>query len=141
MLRSRVVLVNLGTPDRPDADSVSRFLAEFLTDPQVIDLPRWLWRPILERMVLRSRPARVAELYESIWHGSPCGDVCPGEGCSPLDCGTRRLAQSLQTRLGPEVEVTWAYRYGARSIAAALAAAERDEVDQIVVVPLFPQRT
>ena len=139
--RANVVLVNLGTPERPDADAVRVFLAEFLADPQVIDLPRWLWRPVLKRMILRSRPARVAEMYKSIWHRNPCDGYCPADGCSPLECGTRRLARALQLMLGTDVEVDWAYRYGTRSIATALTAAERDGVDEIVVVPLFPQRT
>lgn len=141
MSPARVVLVNLGTPERSDADAVRTFLAEFLADPQVVDWPRWLWRPILDHMVLRSRPARVAQMYESIWYETPCGDVCPGDGCSPLECGTRRLGRSLQLTLGPDVEVDWAYRYGARSIASALTAADHDGADEIVVVPLFPQRT
>lgn len=136
-----VLLVNLGTPDRPEPDSVRAFLSEFLTDPLVVDLPGWLWRPILHGMVLRSRPAKVARLYESIWYRQPCGDLCPGTGCSPLSCGTRRVAAALREELGTGFRVDWAYRYGRRSIRSALSQVAAQEADRIFVVPLFPQRT
>lgn len=136
-----VLLVNLGTPDSPEPHSVRAFLSEFLTDPLVVDLPGWLWRPILHGMVLRSRPAKVARLYESIWYRQPCGDVCPGAGCSPLSCGTRRVAAALRQELGSGFRVDWAYRYGQRSIRRALSQVAVQEADRIFVVPLFPQRT
>jgi len=66
MSRRLLLIVNLGTPDAPSPEAVHRFLLEFLSDPGVIDLPRWLWQPILRNMVLRSRPRKVAELYRSI---------------------------------------------------------------------------
>ncbi|MBI1810005.1 MAG: ferrochelatase, partial [Gemmatimonadetes bacterium] len=71
--RPHLLLVNLGTPQAATADSVREFLDEFLSDPAVVDLPSWFWRPVLRLFVLRSRPARVAEAYESIWspEGSP----------------------------------------------------------------------
>lgn len=136
---THVLLVNLGTPDRPDELAVREFLEEFLSDPMVIDLPRWLWQPILRKMVLRSRPRRVAELYRSIWYQEACGPVCPADGCSPLTCGTRRMASSLQEALGERAKVDWAFRYGARSIENGLASAR--EAARVLVVPLFPQRT
>ncbi len=141
MASTTVLLVNLGTPIAPTAEAVRTFLQEFLSDPLVIDLPRWLWQPILRRMVLRSRPQRVAELYESIWYRTPCGPVCPGGGCSPLECGTRRLAAAVGQRLDASYRVDWAYRYGERSIRRGLQAAIDAGADSILVVPLFPQRT
>ncbi|HPW05100.1 MAG TPA: ferrochelatase, partial [Dokdonella sp.] len=68
-----VVLVNLGTPDAPDAASVRRYLSDFLSDPRVVEQPRWLWWLILHGFVLRVRPARSARAYQSIWtaDGSP----------------------------------------------------------------------
>lgn len=136
---AHVLLVNLGTPQEPEEESVREFLLEFLSDPQVIDYPGWFWQPILRGMVLRSRPREVAELYRSIWYERPCGKICPGGGCSPLDCGSRRIAAALRERLGPEYDVDWAYRYGPRSIERGLAAF--DDGAPVVVVPLFPQRT
>lgn len=119
-----VLLVNLGTAAAPTPEAVREFLHEFLSDPLVVDYPAWLWRPILRR-ILRSRPAKVAELYRSIWHD---------EG-SPLDRGTRRIAASLAEATGREVAV--AYRYGAPSLRGALERVPRGTL----VVPLFPQRT
>jgi ferrochelatase len=122
---SSVVLVNLGTAEAPEPEAVRRFLAEFLSDPMVVDYPRWLWKPILAR-ILRSRPERVAEQYRSIW-----------EDGSPLDRGTRRIARALAASLGEGVEVSFAYRYGEPSLAGVLGKAGGGRL----VVPLFPQRT
>jgi protoporphyrin/coproporphyrin ferrochelatase len=119
-----VVLVNLGTTEAPEPEAVRRFLAEFLSDPMVVDYPRRLWKPILAR-ILRSRPERVAEQYRSIWH----------EDGSPLESGTRRIATALSELLGEETAVSVAYRYGEPSLASAL------EAGGGVVIPLFPQRT
>src|ERR1043166_5661884 len=71
--RTAVLLVNLGTPDAPTPAAVRRYLAEFLSDPLVIDTPRWLWLPILYGVILRVRPRRSAQAYASIWtdRGSP----------------------------------------------------------------------
>lgn len=123
-LRSSVVLVNLGTTTAPEPEAVRRFLDEFLSDPMVVDYPRWLWKPILAR-ILRSRPERVAEQYRSIWR----------EEGSPLETGTRRIAAELSTVLGVEFPVSVAYRYGKPSLASALDAPGG------LIVPLFPQRT
>lgn len=121
---SRVLLVNLGTTAAPEPAAVRAFLSEFLSDPLVVDYPRWLWAPILRR-ILRSRPERVAAMYRSIWH----------EEGSPLVLGTRRIAQALGAALGARVDV--AYRYGTPSLGDAL----RDSKEDLLVVPLFPQRT
>ena len=68
-----VLLVNLGTPDAPDAAAVRRYLAEFLSDPRVVELPAPLWKPVLHGVILRTRPAKSAEAYRQIWtnEGSP----------------------------------------------------------------------
>ncbi len=125
-----VVLANLGTPAAPTPEAVRAFLAEFLSDREVVDFPRLVWLPLLHGVILRKRPARVAELYKGIWWD---------EG-SPLDVETRRMAAALAARLGPAVAVEVAYRYGAPSVAGALAAAAARGGD-VVLVPLFPQRT
>lgn len=141
MTQTTTLLVNLGTPARAREEDVRVFLAEFLSDPQVIDFPRWFWQPILRGMVLRRRPARVAELYESIWYTQPCAGLCPGNGCSPLECGTRRIAAALDSALPPQHRVDWCYRYGERSIASRLERAMTDGSSDVRVVSLFPQRT
>ena len=71
--KTGVLLVNLGTPDAPDTPSLRRYLAEFLSDPRVIELPRLLWKAILHGIVLRTRPAKSAKAYQSVWteEGSP----------------------------------------------------------------------
>src|SRR5439155_4699116 len=80
-----VLLVNLGTPAAPTPEAVRRYLAEFLSDPRVVQIPRWLWLPILHGIILRTRPARSAKKYAAIW--TPEG--------SPLAVHTRHQAQLL----------------------------------------------
>ena len=117
-----ILLVNLGTPTAPTPEAVRAFLAEFLSDPRVVALPRALWLPILYGIVLRKRPAAVAEKYREIW--LPEG--------SPLAVYTRRQAELLFEHLNRPV--AYAMRYGQPSIAATLA-----RMEDPVVVPLFPQ--
>ena len=64
-----LIVVNLGTPDAPDEESIRRFLKQFLSDPRVVDFPRWLWLPILNRIILKNRPKRLVEDYSFIWGG------------------------------------------------------------------------
>ncbi len=124
-----VVLVNLGTPQAPTPESVREFLAEFLSDPAVVDLPRWLWLPILHRMVLPKRPHRVAEQYRAIWR--PDG--------SPLRSATTQIAVDLAAF--ERCHVQCAYRYGEPSLDTAIGRAAGEGTGPIVIVPLFPQRT
>lgn len=128
-----VVLVNLGTPDAPDAASVRRYLSDFLSDPRVVEQPRWLWWLILHGFVLRVRPARSARAYQSIW---------TADG-SPLQVGTRQLAYRLDARLQElapgRVRVLHAMRYGAPSLADTLARLAGEGMQRLLVVPLFPQ--
>ena len=131
MDRPLALVVNLGTPERPDADAVRDFLAEFLSDPDVVDYPGWFWQPVLRGIILRRRPLRVAELYRSIW--SPDG--------SPLAVETRRVAAALAARLGDAAEVRVAYRYGRPSLAAEIEAGLADPDRQIYLVPLYAHRT
>lgn len=128
-----VLLVNLGTPDAPDKRSVRRYLAEFLADPRIVELPRWLWRLVLHGVILRVRPAQSAALYAKIW--TPEG--------SPLQTGTAALAERLQNALrtqrpGPIV-VRHAMRYGRPGIAKAMRELAASGARRLLVVPLFPQ--
>ncbi|HEY4099760.1 MAG TPA: ferrochelatase [Gemmatimonadales bacterium] len=125
-----LLLVNLGTPQAPTTASVRAFLAEFLGDPEVVDLPRWIWLPTLYGIVLRTRPKRVAEQYASIW--SPAG--------SPLRVGTEAITARAATQASDH-SVRCAYRYGAPSIDTMIRQMANETRGQIVVVPLFPQRT
>jgi ferrochelatase len=115
-----VLLVNLGTPAAPTRDAVRAYLAEFLSDPRVVKLPRWLWLPILYGLVLRTRPEKSAEKYRAIW----------SDQGSPLAFHTARQAELLQRHLG--VPVKHAMRYGEPRIRSSL-----EGID--TVVPLYPQ--
>ena len=126
-----LILVNLGTPVAATPESVREFLAEFLSDPSVVDLPRWLWLPILHRMVLRNRPARVAHQYASIW--TPEG--------SPLRVATERITARVQVLLGDDVRVRSAYRYGEPSLDTVMGELASGSSGPVVVMPLFPQQT
>ena len=81
-----VLLVNLGTPDAPDARAVRRYLAEFLSDKRVIEIPSWAWKPILHGIILRTRPKKSARAYAEVW----------SEEGSPLAAITARQGQALQ---------------------------------------------
>ncbi|HEU4442643.1 MAG TPA: ferrochelatase [Burkholderiales bacterium] len=117
-----VLLVNLGTPAAPTPPAVREYLREFLSDPRVVKLPRWLWLPILHGIVLRTRPARSAEKYQQIW--MPEG--------SPLAVHTMRQAALLQEELG--IPVRYAMRYGKPSVSSVLKG-----MNDPLVVPLYPQ--
>src|SRR3954449_6114638 len=104
-----LLLINLGTPDAPEARAVRRYLAEFLSDPRVIEIHPFAWKPILHGIILRTRPRRSAEAYNKIW---------TNEG-SPLRVIAHRQAEALRARL-PDVSVHYAMRYGNPGIAAAL---------------------
>jgi ferrochelatase len=128
-----VLLVNLGTPEAPTAGAVRTFLREFLSDPRVVELPRWLWLPILYLAVLPLRPRKTAAKYAKIW---------TRDG-SPLRVYTGRQAQILKGSLGERlrtlVPVQAAMRYGKPSIAEGLAELKARGCDRIVVLPLYPQ--
>ena len=124
-----VLLVNLGTPDAPTAAAVRRYLAEFLSDRRVVEIPRLVWKPILHGIILRTRPRRSAHAYAQVW---------TAQG-SPLAAITRAQAEALQARLGAGVRVGWAMRYGNPGIGASLAALKAAGADRILVAPLYPQ--
>lgn len=128
-----ILLVNLGTPEAPTASALRKYLAEFLGDPRVVDLPRWQWWPILHGIVLNTRPKKSAEKYAKIW---------TAEG-SPLKVHTERQAKLLRGLLGQrgvaDVAVAWAMRYGQPTVADALDRLKRDGAERILVLPLYPQ--
>ena len=131
--RIGVLVTNLGTPNAPDTAAVRRYLAEFLADPRIVELARWLWRAILHGVVLRVRPRRSARAYASIW----------GPEGSPLLVNTRAIAEALRARWAAQwpdrIVVARGMRYGAASIPEALCALREAGAARIVVLPLYPQ--
>lgn len=130
--RTAVLAVQLGTPAQPEAGAVRRYLAEFLADPRVVEIPRLLWLPILHGIILRVRPARSARKYSLIWSA---------EG-SPLAVHTAAQAKLLRGELGQrgqDVEVAYAMRYGEPSIPAVMRELRERNVTRLLVLPLYPQ--
>ncbi len=129
--KTGVLLVSLGTPDAPTYSAVRRYLAEFLSDPRVIETPRLLWLPILYGPILTFRPARSAKAYAKIW------DYERNE--SPLRTFARSQAEKMQARLEGSAEVAWAFRYGSPSIESGLKELREKGCERIVVFALYPQ--
>jgi ferrochelatase len=128
-----VLLVNLGTPDEPSTAAVRRYLAEFLWDPRVVEVPRPIWWLILHGYILRTRPARSAAAYRKIWtdQGSPLllhsTDIAHG------------VQQKLSARLSGAVHVEVGMSYGSPSVDEALDRLHQQFVRRVVVLPLYPQ--
>jgi ferrochelatase len=130
--RSALLLLNLGTPDAPNAAALRRYLAEFLADPRVIELPRIVWLPILYGAILPFRAPRSAAAYRRIW--TPEG--------SPLRVESERLTAAVQTELtarDAQVTVRLAMRYGSPSIASVLRELRSQGLRHVLVLPLYPQ--
>ena len=126
-----LLLVNLGSPDAPTAKAVRKYLFEFLHDKRVIETSRWIWCPILHGIILRVRPARSARAYAKVWGEED------GEG--PLINITRQQAAGLSQRLGSDVHVEIAMRYGNPSIGSGLDSLTSKGCNQIAVLPMYPQ--
>lgn len=131
-----LLIINLGTPDAPDVASVRRYLAQFLSDPRVVDLPRFVWLPALYGVVLNTRPKKTAHAYESIWNH----DI--GEG--PLKTITRLQAEKLAHWAAgldgkAPVIVDYALRYGSPSISSQIDALMAKGCERIALSPLYPQ--
>ncbi|MEM7081469.1 MAG: ferrochelatase [Pseudomonadota bacterium] len=131
--RIGVLLANLGSPDEATTASVRRYLAEFLMDPRVVEVPRLLWRIILHGVILRIRPRRSAAAYQTVWEkeGSPLIRISKDQ--------MRGVAERLQRRFGDHVAVDLAMRYGNPSVPDALARLNQQNVRQLLVLPLYPQ--
>ncbi len=131
--RTAVLLVNLGTPAAPTAAALRPYLKQFLSDPRVVEIPRLLWWPILNGIILNTRPKKSAEKYASVW--LPDG--------SPLKVHTEKQARLLAGYLGESgaggIQVEWAMRYGKPSIPDALERLRAAGCTRILVVPLYPQ--
>jgi ferrochelatase len=133
--RLGILLTNLGTPDAPTAPALRRYLAEFLWDRRVVDVPRPLWWLILHGIILRTRPARSARLYSKVW---------TDEGPPLLLIAQRQralLQQALEARWPGRTRVALGMRYGNPSLASALADLRAAGVRQVLVLPLYPQNS
>jgi ferrochelatase len=132
--RIGVLLVNLGTPDGTDYWSMRRYLKEFLSDRRVIETPRLIWWPVLNGVILTTRPGRKGKDYASIWNKE--------RDESPLRTITRSQSEKLAFALAdaaPKLVVDWAMRYGNPSIPSRLEALQAQGCDRILLVPLYPQ--
>ena len=131
--RTALLLVNLGTPDEPTAPALRRYLAEFLDDPRVVEIPRLLWWPLLHGVILQTRPAKSAAKYATVW--TPEG--------SPLAVWTVRQAAALAAQMAARghdrLLVRHAMRYGSPSIPDVLDGLRRDGATRVLVLPLYPQ--
>ena len=126
--KTGILLANLGTPDAPTPAAVSRYLRQFLSDKRVVDTPRLLWWPILRGVILPLRAPRVAKLYQSVWM----------DAGSPLMVYSRQQQQALAQRL-PGTPVALGMSYGSPSLESAVNELMEKNVDNIVVLPLYPQ--
>lgn len=124
-----VLLVNLGTPDAPTPKAVRRYLKEFLWDRRVVEIPRLVWWPILNGIILTTRPRKSAHAYSQVW----------GPDGSPLAAITKAQANALQVRLGDTAIVRWGMRYGNPALGAEIAALKEAGCERILLAPLYPQ--
>ncbi|MBX7527817.1 ferrochelatase [Qipengyuania vesicularis] len=124
-----VLIVNLGTPDAPETGPVKRYLAEFLSDKRVVEIPSIAWQPILRGIILNTRPKKSAHAYSQVWT----------EEGSPLAVITRQQAEAMQARLGDSVQLDWAMRYGSPSIPGQLQKLMDAGCERILLAPLYPQ--
>lgn len=130
--KTGVLIVNLGTPDAPTTTAVRRYLDEFLSDPRVIDKPRWLWWLILHFVILRIRPRKAAHAYQQVWADSG----------SPLLTISKQQVAKLQPLLDSKfknLKVVLGMRYGKPSIKSALESLKKENINQLIILPMYPQ--
>lgn len=122
-----VLITNIGTPDKPTPKAVRQYLKIFLSDPRVVEIPRFIWWPILHSMILPTRAKKSAALYQKIWLNDE----------SPLLYYSKRIAEKLQATL--DLPVVLGMHYSQPSIATALNTLKAARVDKIIILPLYPQ--
>ncbi|MCG8488349.1 MAG: ferrochelatase [Chromatiales bacterium] len=128
-----ILLVNLGTPDAPTTGAVRRYLAEFLSDPRIVSIPKLIWQIILHGIILRVRPKRSAKAYASIWtdEGSPLLVISKQQRDA--------IEKAIESRFTGQVSVALAMRYGNPSIADTLKQLRERNIQRLLVLPLYPQ--
>lgn len=124
-----ILISNLGTPDAPTPAAVKKYLAEFLSDPHVIDLPAVIWKPILYGIILQTRPKKSAELYKKIWTATG----------SPLLVYSKKLVEKVSDEVPKDLKILLSMRYGNPSIVSALEKFKPLKIDKLIVLPLYPQ--
>jgi ferrochelatase len=124
-----VLLINLGTPNRPEPGAVRAYLREFLSDRRVVEIPPFIWQPILRGLILTTRPRKSAHAYRQVWT----------EEGSPLAAISARQAKALAGAFGPGVIVEQAMRYGSPGIGAGIDALRSQGCEKILLAPLYPQ--
>jgi ferrochelatase len=124
-----VLLINLGTPEDSTPKAVRTYLAEFLSDRRVVEIPPLVWQPILHGIVLTTRPKKSAHAYRQVWT----------EDGSPLAAITKAQAEALKGAFGANVIVDWAMRYGQPAIGDRLRALKDAGCERILLAPLYPQ--
>ncbi len=127
--KTALLLVNTGSPEAPTPEALAPYLKEFLSDRHIVDLPPWIWHPILSGIVIPRRKEASAKRYAAIW---------TQEG-SPLLVTTRKTSEGLQNILGKELSVFWAMCYGKPSVPEALKAILATDPKRLLLMPLFPQ--
>jgi ferrochelatase len=132
-MKTGILIANLGTPEAPTKVAVKKYLAEFLADSRVVELPRWLWLPILHGIVLRTRPKKSAKLYQQIWtaKGSPLLSISQQQA--------RGLQDYLDQNFPQQFVVNLAMRYGQPNIQKALDSFQQQDIQNILIFPLYPQ--
>ena len=132
-----VLITNLGTPDAPTKEALKPYLKEFLSDPRVVEPPpaRWLWRLILNGIILNTRPAKSAEAYKTVWDSEGPGAPLLNIAQRQVDAIAKHVTPHLKTR----VEFELGMRYGNPSIASALQKLQAKGCQKILVLPLYPQ--
>ena len=128
-----ILLANTGSPDAPTPTALRRYLAQFLADRRIVNLPAWLWLPILHGVILNTRPSRSARLYRRIW--TPAG--------APLAVISQRITAEVKAGLASQLdfpfEMALGMRYGSPSIASALRGLRLQGCTRLLTLPLFPQ--
>lgn len=127
--RIGVLMVNLGTPESPTPGAIRRYLRQFLSDRRVVEVPRPIWWLILNLLILPLRPIKLAKTYGSVWHRNG----------SPLMVISRQQHAALKAAMGDDAVVELAMTYGEPSVGNALARLKEQDVDRLLVLPLYPQ--
>ena len=127
--KTAVILMNTGSPAAPTEAALRTYLKEFLSDPRIIELPSWIWQPILRGIILRTRPAKSAQRYRKIW--MPDG--------SPLIVYTQKIVEALNDRLPDDIVVAMAMKVGSPSVEQTVARLKKDGIDHFIFFPMFAQ--
>lgn len=129
MTKTAILITNLGTPSAPTVPAVRKYLNEFLSDPYVVEIPKWIWKPLLKMVVAPLRAPKSAAAYQKIW--TP-------EGSPHLNISTQ-ITRAMAQQLGNQATVELAMRYGQPSLRDVLAKLHSLALDQLIVLPLYPQ--